>query len=262
MNCKNCSTKLGTSFNFCPECGAKIITKRITFKSIMHNISEQFFNYDNKILKTFIHLFSKPEAVIVGYIDGVRKRYINVLQYFAISLTITGLQFFILNTFFENPFNLDFSSFGISKAVPNPESIEKYFQSISEIMNKYYSLIYVLSIPISAIGFWLVYKLYQKKYNFSEHIIINTYYSAQLLIILAFLAIIFALFGVSYMDFSFYSMPFSFIYLWYVLKRVYQMSVFDSLAYIIIFFFAYAVLFVILGIASLIIGILIGLLLK
>lgn len=262
MNCKNCSTKLSESTKYCPKCGAKVITERLTIKNILHNVSVQFFNYDNKILKTFIHLFTKPEVVIVGYIDGVRKRYINLLQYLAISLTITGLQFFILNTFFDNPFDFNANSFGIGSNVPNPKSVNSYMGTISEMMNNYYSLIYIFSIPFSAVGSWMTYKIYNKKYNFAEHIVINTFYASQLLIGLAIFAIFFALFGVSYMDFSFLSLPVTFIYFWYVFKRVYNMPILDSIVFMMLYIVAYAIIFIALGVVSLIIGIFVGLLIR
>ncbi len=262
MNCKNCAFLLNQDDNYCPSCGGKVISERLTVKNVIHNFSEQFFNYDNKILKTFLYLFYKPEAVIVGYIEGVRKRYINVLQYFAVSLTIAGLQFFILNTFFDNPFDFSASNFGIGSNVPNPKSVDSQMKTISEMMNNYYSLIYIFSIPFSAVGSWFVYKIYDKRYNFAEHIVINTFYAAQLLIVLAIFAIIFAFFGVSYMDFSFLSLPITFIYFWFVLKRVYNMSILDSIAFMMLYLVVYAVIFILLGVVSLIIGIFVGLLLR
>ena len=64
-------------------------------RSIAADINEQFLNIDNKFLKTFFHLFTKPDVVIGGFINGTRKKYINVIQYLAISLTLLGVQLFI-----------------------------------------------------------------------------------------------------------------------------------------------------------------------
>lgn len=251
MLCKNCNTKLNTNHNFCYECGAKVITQKITFKNVMENFSAQFFNYDNKFLKTFLDLTIKPEKVIAGYLDGLRKRYINVIQYLAISLTITGLHFFILTTFFENPFDIQASQFGIPKNIPNPNSVEEYFSKTSEFMSKYISIIYILSIPISAIGSWLAYRIYDKRYNYTEHIIINTYYAAHYLIATAVLAIVFVTFGASYANFSTISFFLAFIYFWYVLKRVYKIPWLESIAYIFVhgvFYFVILLLFLILSV--------------
>ena len=74
MFCKNCERQLRTDFRFCPDCGAKIIRNRITLKNLWGDVVERVFNIDNTFLKTFGHLFSKPEVVIEGYIEGTRLR--------------------------------------------------------------------------------------------------------------------------------------------------------------------------------------------
>ena len=88
MNCKNCNTSLIEGNDFCGFCGAKVIRNRLTIKNLLAHFSEQFLNYDNQFLKTFLHLFTKPEVVIGGYIDGTRKKHVNVISYFAIALTL------------------------------------------------------------------------------------------------------------------------------------------------------------------------------
>jgi len=54
MNCKNCNITLTNEDNFCNNCGAKIIRNRITIRNLFETFSEQFLNYDNKFLQTFI----------------------------------------------------------------------------------------------------------------------------------------------------------------------------------------------------------------
>ena len=73
MNCKNCNTSLLNNQKFCLECGAKVIKNRLTLKNIFEDINDQFISIDNIFLKTFIHLFTKPELVINGFIGGTRK---------------------------------------------------------------------------------------------------------------------------------------------------------------------------------------------
>ncbi len=63
MTCKNCHTELEEYDDYFKNCGGKVIRNRLTFKNLFEHISETFFNYDNTLLKTFITLFRKPEAV-------------------------------------------------------------------------------------------------------------------------------------------------------------------------------------------------------
>jgi hypothetical protein len=249
MNCKNCNTKLNDTYKFCHECGAKVITKRLTMTVIFYNVSEQLFNYDNKVFKTFAHLWSHPEKVILDYIKGVRKRYINVIQYFAIALTLTGLQFFILQNFTESPFGTAPSVIDTA----NPDHIqaskfEEGFSAIAEMITKYYTVFNVISLPVSAFLSWFVYKLHSKTYNFAEHMVINTYYAAQMLIIVAFISVLSGFIGVSYINFSLIASPFYFIYLWFVLKRIYRLEVLESIAYIIVYMFGYFAFYITLSI--------------
>jgi len=181
MNCKNCNTSLSKLINYCPLCGAKIIKKRLTLKNLFVDISEQFLNIDNKFLKTFLHLLTKPDIVIDGFINGTRKKYINVIQYLAISLTLLGIQLFILNKFFPDFFNSVFidsqNYFAMYPEESRPE-IEKFMTSYYSFINEYQSLIYVIGIPMTALVTRLTF-LKEKLYNFTEHIVVNTYITAQ-----------------------------------------------------------------------------------
>ncbi|WP_452601695.1 DUF3667 domain-containing protein [Pontimicrobium sp. MEBiC06410] len=103
MLCKNCKTSLNDDINFCYNCGAKVIRNKLTFKHVFEDFNEQFLNLDNKFLQTFIALFITPEAVIGGYINGTRKKYINAINYFAIAITFSGLQVFVLRHFSQMP---------------------------------------------------------------------------------------------------------------------------------------------------------------
>lgn len=68
--CRNCSTTLGPEDHYFSKCGGKIIRNRSSIRSLLQHINETYFNYDNKLLRTFRDLFSRPEDVMVGYIRG------------------------------------------------------------------------------------------------------------------------------------------------------------------------------------------------
>ena len=114
MHCKNCYHEIRDEVHYCENCGAKVIRNRINLKNLWSDFTEQFLNYDNKLLKTFLHLFNKPGEVIGSYIGGTRKRYVNVLSYFAIAVSLSGIQIFALKKFY--PELLDFTSVAVSEA--------------------------------------------------------------------------------------------------------------------------------------------------
>lgn len=228
MNCKNCNKTLNNTQKFCDECGAKVIQNRLTPKILATQVNEQFISIDNKFFRTFVALFQKPEAVIDGYINGTRKKYIDVLQYFAISLTLAGVQLFLMTTFFKEA--LEFSPEFLKAIESSPSQKNNPFFSTSfDEASKYQGLIYIATVPFYSLATWLGYYLIgERKYNFTEHLVLNLYYSAQIIIFTSVFSIIFILFGINYLIVtSILTLPY-FIYLYYILKRVFKDNYWDA----------------------------------
>ena len=237
MSCKNCNTPLKEADDFCNYCGAKVIRNRLTIKNLFEHFSEQFLNYDNKFLQTFIHLFSKPEAVIGCYIDGTRKKYVNVISYFAISLTLLGLQMFVLNKFF--PDYLDFSSFTTNGV----DELQK--KGIDSIM-EYQSFVMMLYVPLYALLSKLVF-FNLKKFNYTEHLVIFMYILAQTSIIGSLITILSASLGLSIIVLTYgFILPLQIIYSAYCLKRLLNLNLKEIIIRTLLFFVFLFVLFIIL----------------
>jgi len=168
MECKNCHTPQRTDYNYCPNCGAKVIRNRLPFKNLWYDVTERYFNLDNTFLRTFLHLFSKPEIVIDSYVNGVRRKYLNPISYFAIALTLSGIQLFLLRKVFSQGIDLDIYNQGL-----NPELSQK----IMEVVFDFSSFLFILYIPIFAIAGWLTFN--KKAYFFSEYIVFFIYILAQ-----------------------------------------------------------------------------------
>ena len=246
MNCKNCNNNLRDSQKFCDECGAKIIQNRLKPKVLVAQVNEQFLCVDNKFLRTFIHLFTKPEMVIVSYIDGTRKKYIDVLQYFAIALTLAGIQLFIMSTFFKE--SLDFQSGFVDGLNSSTSQKDNPFKKLDfNYFSKYQGIIYILTVPFYALGSWFTYYLLRERvYNFTEHLVINLYYYAQVIIITAVFGILFAVFGIYYVVVSSLLFIPTFIYLFFVLKRVFKDSFWATfLRFLIVGFIAMTSMFIV-----------------
>ncbi|MEZ4859256.1 MAG: DUF3667 domain-containing protein [Flavobacteriaceae bacterium] len=168
MECKNCQKTLHETNNFCSDCGAKVIRNRLTVKNLWADFVEQFFNYDNTFLQTYLTLFKKPEEVIGSYIKGTRKKYVNVISYFALAVTLSGIQLFILRKFF--PEVMDLSAL-------MPSNVPAGYSNLDWIYD-YYSLISLINLPLYAFIAFLVFKTL-KKLNFTEHLVTMTYIISQ-----------------------------------------------------------------------------------
>lgn len=90
--CLNCNTMLNGDENFCPNCGQKNKSHKITFSSFSHEVFAGFTSWDTKFWKTIIPLITKPGKVSKDYIEGKRIRYTNPFRFY---LT-TSIIFFLL----------------------------------------------------------------------------------------------------------------------------------------------------------------------
>ena len=93
---------------FCNHCGARIVTKDLTYGYLADEVSERFLNVENNLIfKTIRDLFLKPKEVIDGYINGTRKRHLNVANYLALAITIGGLQIFFATKILRGKYGYD-----------------------------------------------------------------------------------------------------------------------------------------------------------
>ena len=93
IECKNC----GNSFqgNFCNQCGQKVF-ERFSRTYLWLGLRKDLFEIDNGLLLTFRQLWLHPGTMVLKYINGETKRYYSPLKYlffwmalylFAISFT-------------------------------------------------------------------------------------------------------------------------------------------------------------------------------
>lgn len=235
MKCKNCNHPLSETDNYCLSCGAKVIRNRLTIRNLFAHFGEQFLNYDNKFLQTFITLFRKPEDVIGSYIEGTRKKYVNVVSYFAIAITLAGVQLYIINKFF--PEVMDLSSISV-------EGSEEMNNKNLAFISEYQSIVMMFYVPFYALISKVVFLNY-KQYNYTEHLVIFMYILAQITIFGLFLTLSGAMLGLDMGILGLITVPIQIIYSAYCLKRLFKLSMAGIILKTLIFFMVLFVLFVI-----------------
>ena len=214
MQIKNCLFSQADNFNFCPECGAKVIHNRLTFNNLWKAAIARYFDIDNTFLKTFVYLISKPDVVIDGYIQGVRKKYINPISYFAFALTLVGLQIFLIRKFI--PGSLDYSNLVA-------EGQQEFMRQSMDFLNEYTSVITMLFIPVYALMARIVF-LRNKTYNYTELLVVFLYYSAEIAFISFLPTLILLAAGLNYGQISPYFLLFQFLFGAYYIMKLYSLS--------------------------------------
>jgi hypothetical protein len=243
MECKNCSSLLQENDDYCNSCGAKVIRNRLTLKNLFEHFSEEFLNYDNKFLQTFIRLFRKPEDVIGSYINGTRKKYVNAVGYFAVAVTVSGFFYFVFLKYFPDAFNFSTNLYNID------EEQAKITSDFSKSIFEYQSFIFFVSIPIFALISRLIF-LKNKKYNFSEHLIINLYTYSHIALTVTVVYFLTIWYQPVFVVVMLLASLFQIVFFAYVLKRLYSLTLSQILLKILLFFLLLIPLFIILIIVS------------
>ena len=253
MECKNCKTTLKETAKFCDECGGKIINHRLNFKTVTAEFFATFISWDNKFFKTFSHLITKPQEVANGYLDGVRKRYMQPFAYMIIILSIYGIYIILSKEIIME--YLDTIKESMTKfSAPNPsKKVEELNNNFNTKMLNFminYSNIYTLaSIPVFA----FINKLIFKKRNFIEHNVALLYAYGSFLLLSSVIGFTGLIFHINYGTTYNILMPLMIIYHMYFYKKIFQLDIATTILktlyfwLLLIIFFIFIVILIVLG---------------
>lgn len=251
MNCKNCQTNLITEDKFCTKCGAKVITTKITFSSASEEFFSNFISWDNKFYKTLLHLFSKPEQVINGYLNGVRKRYMQPFAFLIIAITIYGIYiYFAKDSLFEYQDYLN-AKFQRSGNLKTDQFTENMSRKINRFTVNYFNIVIFSSIPIIALLNLIVFR----KRNFIEHCITLVYSNAHYYIVFSIFSTIALFFSIHLKYVYPITLVYMILYFMYFYKKVFKLSVKSIILKTLLFWACFFVIFLIIAIAGVIVGV-------
>lgn len=115
LKCLNCNHPLDISDKFCPNCGQKNSTKRLSLKDFVDEFLANFYAYDSKVKKTITILFTKPGIAAKEFIDGKRQTYANPFRFY-LSISLIYFIFSGLVTKFSNESVVDLDQTIIKKS--------------------------------------------------------------------------------------------------------------------------------------------------
>ena len=80
--CRNCGAALVGVY--CADCGQKAGPPNPSFRHLWHDLSEELFHLDGKIVESVRLLLFKPGFLTREYVDGRRARYVTPLRLYLI----------------------------------------------------------------------------------------------------------------------------------------------------------------------------------
>ena len=148
--------------NFCPDCGQKSHTHRITFSAILHDIPHSVFHIDKGLFYTFWHMMYMPGKLVKNYVSGKRVNYFAPIAYVFL---LSALSSFIAHST-EHYLHLHYAM---------PDGI--LFPKVSVFFQHYPALMFCLLTPFISLWSWL-FNL-RSGYNYWENLVLNIYLIAQ-----------------------------------------------------------------------------------
>jgi hypothetical protein len=195
--CKNCGTRF--EGRFCPACGQKADTHRITWHFIWHEIPHSVWHVDHGILFTLRELFTRPGYTIREFLEGKRVRHYRPLALVLILGTVlTFLQHSLSVSLIEESNKAIQSVTGTAEA--ESERLRQFQTQMYGYVERYFHLITIFTLPITAFFTWLCFR--KKSLNYPEHLVANTFLANVSLVLSIFSVLLYKLTGSSSQGFS------------------------------------------------------------
>lgn len=151
-SCRNCGEPLSSDATYCPKCSQKYTDGKIPIWQLLQELMESFFNLDSKIFRTLAALFIPGKLTIeyfkgkhVTYVPPVRIFLVMAIFHFAIIGFVGGdaLNFNIFGNSDQGRKNayqaifmdqLDTAKIKVKQALPNNKTVERTLDSLSAQM--------------------------------------------------------------------------------------------------------------------------------
>lgn len=168
-SCKNCDFTFDGKF--CPQCGQKAKTKRITIRQVLKDIQQHFIHVDQGFLYTIRELLVRPGHAIREYLAGKRVRHVRPLKFMFWSVAISFLVFHYIGLDQDMMQKMDNQQSGSERA---RQLSGKIFQLISD----HPTVLLFFMVPMIAL--WSLVLFRRKGYNYAEHFVLNAFLMGEL----------------------------------------------------------------------------------
>lgn len=170
-SCLNCREPLNNNYQFCPTCGQKADTHRLSFSHLTHDVIHYFTHADKSIFRIVWLLIVSPGKTVREYLHGTRKKYFPPVNFFLISVAVLAISVKVFKTF-DMDFMHGYQGGGENQGV-----------ELLNFVTLRINWIYIAFVPIFTSLYWLFY--IRRNYNYIEHLIAGFYWSGLILCVFA-----------------------------------------------------------------------------
>jgi hypothetical protein len=175
-DCLNCGHPLAESY--CSKCGQKASTHRYSLRNfIEHDFINGVWGVDKGVLYTLKELFTRPGHSVREYVLGKRVYYFNFVALILLILTISALL-------------APYTHIKMSDLMP--EASKAAMNSFENFTTQYPKLLLLIAIPLNSFFSFIWFR--RARFNYAEHLVLNSYKTAAELI----LGLVFSIFTIFY----------------------------------------------------------------
>jgi hypothetical protein len=156
VQCLNCNAGIRDGDEFCPNCGQKVLTPRLTVHEIGHEFLHAMVHVDRSVIALARMLVLQPGVVSSDYVSGKRRRYYGPFAFLVVAVALTSAVFAVTGF----------------KAVSsdNPGAVVDFLQH-------HVNLIFFSQVPLLAAFSRLV--GIHESFNYAEYLVVAAYTSAM-----------------------------------------------------------------------------------
>ena len=168
--CKNCTKEF--KGRFCPKCGQKANTERITLRQVFQEARRHIFHFDQGFTYTMRELLLRPGHTIREYTEGRRAKHIKPLKFM---LWATAIGFLL---FHYSGLDQEMATKLVEQQKSNNQFAQNFSQKTIAFIMGHPSVMLFSMVPVIAFSSWLLFR--RRGYNYAEHFVLNTYLMGEL----------------------------------------------------------------------------------
>ncbi len=184
--CDNCGKKLKNSFKFCPKCGQRITTHKVSLGVLLVDMFREELHLNNKAIRTIRRLLTRPGSLTQAYIAGKKKSMISPTKLFFwtgflfTALLLPSIEGLDIRPDGGGPINIKFDEGTEASLDSTDKPIKRYFAESSMRANEHpeqfleHSLTkipFVLLILIPGFAGFLKLLYFRKNVFYLEHVV-------------------------------------------------------------------------------------------
>jgi hypothetical protein len=181
--CLNCGQQVIQAF--CPACGQKASTGRITIGGLVKDLPHAILHVDKGFLFNVVQLMKRPGSAIRDYLAGKRKTFFHPATFLVISLVLNYIVVKLTDLHFYDEGELATMAPLEAQAIRDYDAMQWWFLE--------HTYLYILlAIPMSALFMWLLLRIMRETCNLAESAVVILFVIAEGVLIQS---VIYALLG-------------------------------------------------------------------